>query len=721
MVEVLRVHANLCTLLGDSKVCWSQWVYYFYRGKIIYAGFGENSTFTYKKQVRSSMHEFPLNVSNKGELVAFLALWLSRFVLPYGNDVVRPETFYMASLMAEGVRISLAPAVLGYIYHGLNQIALNPKGPGMANPNFPAHYVLGWLGEYIPILYCRRVAHEFPEEYPVLVRCAGVKAKNFSLAQTRIIFGSSSSINERPFSFNRNIEGIEVMDFANTPDEHFEFLVYIRSGLLPVRVGQELWLEPYYPNRFARQLGFDQGVPANTSFSNFSDREASSIEQVARAQRMLLRRDTGTHFFIPSMYHVGECSFWYCRYWVKCSAPYLGLSVRHVHKLTRQSYRHGETIFVIEKIRTDTSDIRGSIHISEIDSNPTMTNKSTLLMCKSKVPIGRQRSPSDDDVNFKRARYKRPEGSDGTDSGETTHASYHDLSFSDVADTSHEIDSLVPSRVTGTPHETDPRAQINVSENENLMEDLVDYGSPSNLVKEDSTIVSIENPNSMIPELQQLSLLIDHADNVPDRLTGQFILDTINQISSCFTVSNTFSDVLSHRDLINKSLSRLQGILSGDDFGKAIVDWFSEFIHRVLSMAATMELEDKSLKEDPMVDPIRLIELTKAHEDVLTKQRSLTCTLNELNEKSGELKSRESELLEAEAKIRAERAELEIKQKELGSEVEKVQSLLSAQVNLDKKLCQQMIATGKNELDRFNSHNTELGELISTISSFYKA
>lgn len=93
--------------------------------------------------------------------------------------------------------------------------------------------------------------------------------------------------------------------------------MYIRSGILPVRVGQELWLEPYYPNRFARQLGFDQGVPANVSFSNFSEREARSIEQLARAQRMLLRRDTGTRFFIPSMYHVGECSFWYCRYWVK--------------------------------------------------------------------------------------------------------------------------------------------------------------------------------------------------------------------------------------------------------------------------------------------------------------------------------------------------------------------------------------------------------------------
>ena len=141
----------------------------------------------------------------------------------------------------------------------------------------------------------------------------------------------------------------------------------------------------------------------------------------------------------------------------------------------------------------------------------------------------------------------------------------------------------------------------------------------------------------------------------------------------------------------------------------------------VPSLAATVQIEDKSLKEDPKVDPIRLTELTKAYENVLTKRRSLTCTLDELNEKSGELKSRELDLLEAEAKIRAERAEMKIRQKELGGAVEIVQSLLVAQADLDKELCQQMIATGKNELDRFNSHGTELRELISPISCFYKA
>lgn len=75
-----------------------------------------------------------------------------------------------ASSMAEGVGISLAHTVLGYIYHGLNHIALYPKGPRMANPNFPIHHGLGWLGEYMPTLCRRRVAHEFPVEYPFLVK-----------------------------------------------------------------------------------------------------------------------------------------------------------------------------------------------------------------------------------------------------------------------------------------------------------------------------------------------------------------------------------------------------------------------------------------------------------------------------------------------------------------------------------------------------------------------
>ena len=91
-----------------------------------------------------------LNITAEGELAAFLAFWLSRFVLPYDKEVIRPETFVMAALMASGQRISLAPTVLGYIYHGLGDAARNPDYPSKANTIFPIHYVIGWLAELFP-------------------------------------------------------------------------------------------------------------------------------------------------------------------------------------------------------------------------------------------------------------------------------------------------------------------------------------------------------------------------------------------------------------------------------------------------------------------------------------------------------------------------------------------------------------------------------------------
>lgn len=63
-----------------------------------------------------------LNVITEGELATFLTFWLSRFFLLYGKEVIRPETFVMVALMASRERISLAPTVLGYIYHCLREV-----------------------------------------------------------------------------------------------------------------------------------------------------------------------------------------------------------------------------------------------------------------------------------------------------------------------------------------------------------------------------------------------------------------------------------------------------------------------------------------------------------------------------------------------------------------------------------------------------------------------
>ncbi|KAJ8432580.1 hypothetical protein Cgig2_026628 [Carnegiea gigantea] len=160
-------------------------------------------------------------------------------MLPYGKEVIRPEIFAMAVLMASGHQISLAPMVLGYMYHGLEEAASHPDHPGKANTIFPSHYIIGWLAELFPCLYCHRPGSDSPSNFPSLVYYAGARS-----------YREDSST------------GRDVIDMG-LPDEDFKFVLSIQSSVLPIRVGAELVLEPYYPNRFACQFGFDQRVPSN--------------------------------------------------------------------------------------------------------------------------------------------------------------------------------------------------------------------------------------------------------------------------------------------------------------------------------------------------------------------------------------------------------------------------------------------------------------------------
>ena len=146
VLELLHIHTELCGFHKSNHVYWNWWLDHFYRGELTWCAFGkESERRTSSNPPRISQRErlSTLNVTNIGELAAFLAFWLSHFVLPYRSEVIRPETFVMVALMAKGQKISLAPTVLGYIYHGLGQVAGHPDHPGQANPCFPIHYVVG--------------------------------------------------------------------------------------------------------------------------------------------------------------------------------------------------------------------------------------------------------------------------------------------------------------------------------------------------------------------------------------------------------------------------------------------------------------------------------------------------------------------------------------------------------------------------------------------------
>ena len=96
--ELLLIYSQLCSLYDQKCVFWDQWVAHFFRGKIIYGTFGEGNILKPRENLMA--RKLNLEISTEGKLTAFLAFFLSRFALPSRGSRIRPETFYMASLMA---------------------------------------------------------------------------------------------------------------------------------------------------------------------------------------------------------------------------------------------------------------------------------------------------------------------------------------------------------------------------------------------------------------------------------------------------------------------------------------------------------------------------------------------------------------------------------------------------------------------------------------------
>ena len=188
------------------------------------------------------------NVTLKGELTAFLAFWLIRFVLSHAKEVIKPKTFVIAALMASRQQISLAPTVFCYIYHRLGKATCYPDNPSRANTIFTNHYVIGWLAELFPCLYHHRQDSDCPGDLSTLVCYAGLLGRELSLPQARHVFRDVRYLSLRASSYGEDSHnGRDVIDMGLL-DEDLKFLLSIRSAVLPVRVGAELILEPYYPN-----------------------------------------------------------------------------------------------------------------------------------------------------------------------------------------------------------------------------------------------------------------------------------------------------------------------------------------------------------------------------------------------------------------------------------------------------------------------------------------
>ncbi|KAJ8427015.1 LOW QUALITY PROTEIN: hypothetical protein Cgig2_013333 [Carnegiea gigantea] len=227
VAELLRIHAELCQFYKcDYVFCNKRELALVTRE---YEGEWPKSKKNSPPQVSLTPCIVTLNVTREGELAAFIAFWLSHFVLPHGRDVIRLKTFMMAALLVEGQRFSLAPMVLGYIYHGLGQPTSHPAHPGEAGATLPIHYV----AELFPHWYSRHPDCKCPKEYPVLIHYAGYTHANFSLSQARHIFRDEQFAYLWASTFPEDSQNSRDRIDMGLSDDDFRYLLFIRSSVFP--------------------------------------------------------------------------------------------------------------------------------------------------------------------------------------------------------------------------------------------------------------------------------------------------------------------------------------------------------------------------------------------------------------------------------------------------------------------------------------------------------
>jgi Plant mobile domain len=209
-------------------------------------------------------------------LTAFISWWICFFLLPSSPAyTIRPSVFVMASRIARGEMVSLAVPVLANIYRGLRGLT-SSRVPSECRELIPWHLVSGWLHMHWSDLYDPGMASPLRDELPLLGDLAGVQPASMTHDGARYMFYKSGE--HLRFAHTRlatrhmvrtthrsvidsRFPSRDVTSIRERPDD-LAYLISIRQGFLPLRLGGYAFIEPYSPHRCAHQFGLDQDIPA---------------------------------------------------------------------------------------------------------------------------------------------------------------------------------------------------------------------------------------------------------------------------------------------------------------------------------------------------------------------------------------------------------------------------------------------------------------------------
>ncbi|XP_040246868.1 uncharacterized protein [Aegilops tauschii subsp. strangulata] len=210
---------------------------------------------------------------------AFLAMWLTRYVLPVESfDVVRADVLPLAAGLARGRCSALAPAVLANIYNDLSALSHHLSLGASHQPfvaSAPLHILQLWVWERFPELCSAINSHDGDPGMPRAAKWYSIR-RMLDPGHIHAVFMSPDEFKWRPYGGSSfalpQAKGgcwVHCHELA-TSKELQSFAQCLRPCEL---VGMQCF-EQYCPHRVARQLGFDQDVPGTVARANSSRKTA---------------------------------------------------------------------------------------------------------------------------------------------------------------------------------------------------------------------------------------------------------------------------------------------------------------------------------------------------------------------------------------------------------------------------------------------------------------
>ncbi|KAL6276164.1 hypothetical protein ACE6H2_019765 [Prunus campanulata] len=226
---------------------------------------------TYFRFAKSSSGA-PRNGVSYEEHVAFLQMWLCKFLTCSKSGQITQEVQSLAEVLANGETVALGPIFLAYLYRGLHQM-VSPN-PVSCNVSGPIWLFQLWLHIYFPELGPSEVT--FQSDTLLGLPIAQLPLQKHHVEDCFDFFYECSERSPNDFSIclDRRYPSYLAMDLAtpatleNRKERQELWASILINRDLPhgLVVGEgsqyHCGCEIYYPAAVGRQLGFIQGVPA---------------------------------------------------------------------------------------------------------------------------------------------------------------------------------------------------------------------------------------------------------------------------------------------------------------------------------------------------------------------------------------------------------------------------------------------------------------------------